>query len=353
MISTAWAKVVWTPVVRRSAAGLFAAALVTACGGVDASSTGTSSTGTSSAGASSSGDQPTRTVAHSYGTTEVPVDPQRIVATDEYAAMSLLAVGVVPAVVFTGFGSPIADELLEEAGAHIIDVPPVGAPPSEDVLAQSPDLVVVSDYGDDTLYRAIGSVTATVPMPYSAPWKESLSFVADMFDRGSEANRLSAMLDGDIENLRDEVAADPTSLSVLMNSSDILAVAAASAPSSVLAAEVGLTAPVLQTAASKEVASGPYLQLSPELLPSQDADVVAVFDEGVYSAEKVEATAGFEDAIGDHAVTVNGDMWFANHPFATYWLVRDLRSLVTGNAGDVGSESTASARYADFVGALS
>jgi len=34
-----------------------------------------------------------------------------------------------------------------------------------------------------------------------------------------------------------------------------------------------------------------------------------------------------------------------------YWLVRDLRALIDGNVGDVGSEATAQSRYDDFVAA--
>ncbi|OZC44049.1 ABC transporter substrate-binding protein [Rhodococcus sp. RS1C4] len=298
-----------------------------------------------------SGQESTRTVDHSYGTTEVPVHPQRIVATDEYAAMSLLAVGVVPAVVFTGFGSPIGDRLSAQAGSEVIEVPPTGAPPTEDVLAQNPDLVVSSDYGDDTLYRAISETVPTVPMPYATPWRESLAFTAGVFDRDDDAARLESVLDSDIDALRSDVAAHPVSLSVLMNSSDILAVAAPTAPSSILAAEVGISAPPMQADPSTGGTGGPWTALSPEVLPSQNADIVAVFDEGVYSAENVRRTPGFAEATGDRAVEVNGDMWFAGHPFAVYWLVRDLRALIDGNVGDVGSEATAQSRYDDFVAA--
>jgi iron complex transport system substrate-binding protein len=290
-----------------------------------------------------------RTVVHDLGTTEVPVDPQRIVATDETAAMALLAVGVVPDVVFTGFGSPIGDALLEDAGAQVIDVPPIGAPPVEDVLGAGPDLVVGSNYGDDTLYRAISGTVATVPMPYLAPWEDSLAFVAEMFDRQDEADRLRAMLESEIESLRSTVAANPMSLSVVMYASDILAVATASAPSSLIARSVGLDAPQLQRAESAEAASGPWTALSPELITEQNADIVAVLDEGVYSADRVRATGGFAETAGDSALNVNGDMWTAEHPFATYWLVKDLEAIAAGDVGAIGTEATALTRFDEFV----
>lgn len=291
----------------------------------------------------------TRTVTHDYGMSEVPVDPQRIVATDETAAMALLAVGVVPDVVFTGFGSPIGDALLTRAGAEVIDVPPVGSPPTEDVLTVGPDLVVGSNYGDDTLYRAISGTVPTVPMPYLAPWQESLAFVADMFDRHEEAESLEATLNEKTEAVRKMVGERSMSLSVLMYASDILAIATASAPSSVLAKSVGLDAPELQKVDSAEAASGPWTALSPELMASQDADVVAVLDEGVYSANTVRGTSGFDEVLGDHAADVNGDMWTAAHPFATYWMLKDLEAIVAGNTDRIGTEETAQQRYDSFV----
>ncbi|WP_338892062.1 ABC transporter substrate-binding protein [Rhodococcus sovatensis] len=291
----------------------------------------------------------TRTVTHDYGITEVPTDAQRIVATDETAAMALLAVGVVPDVVFTGFGSPIGDALLAEAGSKVIDVPPVGAPPTEDVLSVSPDLVVGSNYGDDTLYRAISDTVATVPMPYLAPWQQSLAFVAEMFDRHDEAIRLESVLNAQIDSLRAKVEDRPMSLSVLMYASDILAIATASAPSSVLAESVGLDAPEMQKADPTESTIGPWTALSPEHLASQDADVIAVLDEGVYSADTVRSTGGFGEVLGARALDVNGDMWTAEHPFATYWLLEDLDAIVAGRLGDIGSEATAQTRYANFT----
>lgn len=289
----------------------------------------------------------TRTVTHELGATAVPVDPQRIVATDEYAAMSLLAVGIVPDVVFTGFGSAIGGSVLRNAGSQIIDVPPVGAPPTEEILAEQPDLVVGSNYGDTTVYEAISGTVATVPMPYASPWNESLEFAATMFDRHDAASRLRSMLDTAIDSLRSTVAADPTSLSVLMYSSDILAVATGTSPSSSLAASVGMTVPELQTTA----ASAPWTALSPELLPEQAADIVVVFDEGVYSADRVRGVTDSARITGN-AVNVNGEMWFANHPFATYWLVRDLDALIAGDASDIGTENTAADRYTDFEAGL-
>lgn len=293
----------------------------------------------------------TRTVTHDYGTTEVPTDAQRIVATDETAAMALLSVGVIPNVVFTGFGSPIGKAILTEAGSAMIEVPPVGAPPTEDVLSVGPDLVVGSNYGDDTLYRAISETVATVPLPYLAPWQESLAFVAEMFDRRDEAGHLEAGLNTQIDSLREKVQDKPMSLSVLMYASDTLAMVTASAPASVLARSVGLDAPTLQKEESTASASGPWTTLSSELLGSQNADVVAVLDEGVYSANAVRSTAGFAETLGNAAINVNGDMWTAEHPFATYWLVQDLDAIVTGSFHDIGSEATARERYDNFVSA--
>ena len=85
----------------------------------------------------------TRVVSHEFGETSVPGDLGRVVSLDEYAALGLLAVGITPDVVFTSWGSEIGQDILASAGTEVVTVPPLGAPPIEQVLAQDPGLVIL------------------------------------------------------------------------------------------------------------------------------------------------------------------------------------------------------------------
>ena len=46
---------------------------------------------------------------------------------------------------------------------------------------------------------------------------------------------------------------------------------------------------------------------------------------------------------------VNGDMWLATHPFATFWMIEDMDAMAAGNLTGTGTEAVAATRYQEFT----
>jgi iron complex transport system substrate-binding protein len=291
----------------------------------------------------------TRTVAHEFGVTEVPGEPRRVIALDESAALSALAVGIRPAAVFAAWGSEIGQSVLRAEGVEIIPMP-VGDPPgTETVLAQRPDLVLFTSVGDPSTFGRLGPAVPTVALPSSTrPWRETLAALGSIFDRAAEASRLERALAARIAELAPPEGV--RSVTVFMSYGGTLAMAAPDSPAALLLAEAGFrpTPPPGGTAA---VAGQPYATLSAELLPEIDSDVVAVFGGAVYDEAAVTGLptfAALPAARAGRAVTVLGEGWQAGDPFSTYWILADLGALAGGAGSGIGTVTDAPARFAEF-----
>ncbi len=227
----------------------------------------------------------TRSVTHEFGVTEVPSEPQRVIALDESAAMSALAVGIRPAAVYTAWGSEIGQSVLRAEGVEILPMP-VGDPPgTETVLAQRPDLVLFTSVGDPATFERLGPVVPTVALPSSTrPWRETLAALGEIFDRPDEAARIERALAGRVAELQPPEGA--RSVTVFLSYGGTLAMAAPESTSALLMTEAGFhpTPPPGGTAAA---AGQSYVTLSAVLLPEVDSDIVAVFGGAVYDEAAV------------------------------------------------------------------
>jgi iron complex transport system substrate-binding protein len=74
---------------------------------------------------------------------EIPVDPQRVVALDEPAALNLLAIGITPDKVFQGWKTVVPAELLAGLGIEVLTTADYH-PELEEVAVLEPDLIVIS-----------------------------------------------------------------------------------------------------------------------------------------------------------------------------------------------------------------
>lgn len=290
-----------------------------------------------------------RTVEHEFGTTELPATLDRIVALDEYAGLDLLSVGIVPAVVFTPWGSEIGQDLLAEAGSELIPAAPTGVG-TEEILAQNPDLVVFTSIGDPTIFQQASPAVAVLPFPgVGTSWQDKLAFVGEALDRSEETDAITANLLTGLEQLQTTLGTQSLSVSVLIHNSGILASATGDSPSTPLLLAAGFDVPEAQQAAESGL---PYGPISEELLATQDADVILVFSEGVYNADAVTGAPTFGSLQGD-VVLVNGDMWFGTHSLATFWMLSDLEAIAAGDPSGIALQADASSRldsYQSLVG---
>jgi iron complex transport system substrate-binding protein len=151
----------------------------------------------------------TRTVHHVYGTTEVPVDPQRVVCLDgDLFLEPTLALGIeVIAAGTTGAGeySREVAARLPEGYVQLANKAEVNL---EEVIALDPDLVVVPTDGSGMpeVYQQLSSATAAVGADYDglADWPDTLRSVGRIFDREQDAELLLA----EFTRAQQEVAAD-------------------------------------------------------------------------------------------------------------------------------------------------
>lgn len=324
-----------------------------------ASSSPTPSRSASPGTAADGEDSTTRTVETSFGVIEVPVDPRRVVALDEYAAMNLLAVGIRPTQVFGAYSSLVSQEILGDGGVPVIEQAEAFDVNFEAIAAEDPDMIVVT--AESAFVERVERLTEIAPtaiLPYTAPWREVVADTGRLFDRGEQAERIVAALEDVISEVSEVVEAStvgsppPPSLSIL---GETFGTVFAVSPESVLSAVVddaGFERPDAQVQGAPLAGFEAIIPISTELLEEHDADVVAVMS-GVYYAEEVildvPTFASLSAVRAGRSVVVDGDMWFGTHPFAVYWLLQDLRGLAAGEGADgVGDLDDTDARWAEY-----
>lgn len=256
------------------------------------------------------GDAPaTRTITHAAGTTEVPRDPQRIVATtDQNALLPLLELGVQP-VGSAGLLDPDGStsfrrtEGFDTSGVEFTG--PYGEPNLEKVASLSPDLIVGYEFDSD-YYDDLASLAPTVIVQiFDRPLTEGLEQFAEVVGREDEAAELREAYDARIADLQDQLGGQLETLSV--------SIISAGDPGTFYRADVGqamgtvvddlgLTLVEPQAADTGDDAN------SLEQLTSRDADVVLLVD---YSGEQSEPDAGtqaiLDSPLYDRLAAVRAD----------------------------------------------
>lgn len=319
----------------------------------------TPSSAPTTAGASGAPDtSATRSVQTEFGEVEVPVDPQRVVALDEYAALNALAVGIEPILVFATFQSEVGGVVLDEAGIEVQPGSAEGAPNFEAIAAAQPDLILFTTEGALTSnVETLRTIAPAVSLPYTTPWRDVIRATADVFDRGADADRLIDVLDGRIEALHAEVATDPPSMSILADSLGATFSVAMKSPLAQVVEEVGFTRPPVEADGVADPTFDSAVMLSLETLAEHDADLVVVLSGAYYNAQTLLDAPTFQalPAVRDgRSVVVDGDMWFGTYPFAIWWLLDDLTALHDGRGQDgIGGPDDVAARWAAFEEATS
>jgi iron complex transport system substrate-binding protein len=179
-----------TTLLRRAALAVVAAGLLAACGGTDTSATS----------AAAVQDQPAdaafpRTITHDKGTTEIPAQPERIVALDN----SLVeAVVLLERPLVGGIGSyrdiDTFPPYLGDAVKDTKDVGPLEAPDLEAIAALEPDVIVSASVRHEALYDELSKIAPTVFVKTTGPqWQENITTLGEVL--GAEdvaADKLAA-----------------------------------------------------------------------------------------------------------------------------------------------------------------
>ncbi len=159
------------------------------------------------------------TIEHAFGETEVPSDPQRVVALGWGSADAAIAMGVIPvgmeAQTYGGNEDgvhPWTAEALEEAGAETpILIPSSNETPAyEDIAEAAPDLILAVYSGiTEEQYELLSEIAPTVAYPdeaWSTPWRDVVSIVGEALGKTAEAQEV---LDGVDAVLAEKAAENP------------------------------------------------------------------------------------------------------------------------------------------------
>ncbi len=202
---------------RRVLAALLASSvLLAACGddGDDAAGAAGEDTAESSEGSAESG---TRTVEHAMGTTEVPVDPQRVVVLDSSFLDAAVALDVeVIGAAEASEGSGLPPYLAEELGEDVSVVGLIESPNLEAVAAADPDLILGAKVRHEAMYQQLSGIAPTVFTESSGTnFKEGLAVTADALNKTEEAEQLLAEYEQRADEIGEAIGASEMTASIV------------------------------------------------------------------------------------------------------------------------------------------
>lgn len=267
--------------------------LLTGCGGDDSPATSALTSTPIVATTSEAVEVPTapdqtRPFEHALGTTEIPVEPMRIVTLqDQNALLPLLELGVKPVASAGRLADDGTGTFRRVDGFDTSGIAFIGdflEPHLEAIAAQRPDLIVGDEFSiEEENYDQLSAIAPTVAVQvFDRPLTEALADFADLVGREERAAQLLSAYDERIAELRGALGADldRTTVSIL----------AADEPGTFYPESVDFTAqgtvmkalelrrPEVNLPAESE-------SLSLESLSAQDADAVLVCDYGGEEAD--------------------------------------------------------------------
>ncbi len=221
----------------------------------------------------------TRSVEHAAGTTQVPVEPRRIVTTtDQNALLPLLEVGARPVgsaglLEADGSTSFRRTDGFDTGGVTFTGA--YGEPNLEAVTALQPDLVVGYEY-DEEYYDDLSRIAPTVLVQvFERPLDEALLEFADLVGERAQAEELRAAYEARVAALREQLGPRTETLSV--------SVLGAGDPGTFGRGDVGQAVGTVMDdlglpRTEAQLADDGEQSYSLEQLGTRDADVVLVLD---------------------------------------------------------------------------
>lgn len=294
-----------------------------------------------------------RTVTHEAGTTtNVPAEPKRIVALDEYAALNMMEIGVTPAVVFGGLSSEVGAVILEEEGVELIAAPTMITDPNfEAIAAQNPDLIVLTTPGESisNTYEKYSDIAPTIVLPYEKPWREMLDITGAAFGREKQAAAVAETLQTRVEQVARSAEQNAGKLSVLGSFQNVFYSPAMINPMSVTLQAIGFERPEAEAKGKPSGASTSTVRFSPERLTEHDAGTLVLLDGSIYDADAIESIPTFKTlaaARNDRVFRANGELWSANFPLGTWWMLDDIETILSSDtAAPLGTIDDAADRW--------
>lgn len=293
------------------------------------SACGTSDDDNAEASAQGPGSAGTRAVDHVAGTTDVPVDPQRVVTLDTphldtALALEVTPVGSVQSDVATGF-----PEYLGERTEGIETVGTIEEPDLEAIAALEPDLILSSSVRHEQIYEQLSRIAPTVFTDYQEGWRSMFTTTADALNRAEEGAAALSAYDARVDEVGEAVGAQGATVSIVRFLPEETRIYGPETFSGSVLTDVGFTLPQL----SYDEYSMAYV--SAEQIDQADADVVfstTYGDPGATTKGSVTAVWEFLEAVPDCAFEVDDDEWMLGIGLLGAEVVlEDVETTVTGS----------------------
>ena len=261
-----------------------------------------------------SGDSGTVAVEHSYGTTEVPVRPERIVTLDTQWTDVLLALDTSP----VGYlADPNVEGDLPWRGDRLEGVTAIEATdslPYERIASLQPDLILVTYLATERSdYETLSDIAPTIPSLSANQvdsWQDMARTAGRFLDASDEADALVADVDGQVAAVADALPGLDGKTFALVNfvpGEAFYVVADPDDGANVVFAQLGLELPRRLLEAADDVSG--RVELSLEQASLLDADVLVLFTNGgqpteIAGYDQLPAVVGGAVAVLDYAEVV-------------------------------------------------
>lgn len=238
------------------------------------------------------GSTQTRPITHAMGTTQVPVNPKRVVVLDTDKVDTALSLGVVPV------GAAHAGELkgwpayLGDKMAGTTDVGVLTEPDLEAITALKPDLILGSKFRQEKFYDELSAIAPTVfTEMVGITWKENFLLDGDALGKGQQARDLLAAYEKRAKDLGTKIG-DPAAkkISIVRFMPAEIRVYGPDSFSGIVMGDIGLGRPERQLLAGKD--DKRMDKVSPERIAEVDGDIIFVCAYGGKAAAQQATVTG-------------------------------------------------------------
>lgn len=283
------------------------------------------------------GDGETRTITHEAGTTEVPVDAERVVTLWASSFSAMYSLGEEP------YGYAFNAEPIEGVdypeGADLSGLEYVGHSVELDIEAIAeigPDLIIGASVHND-YYEELSRIAPTVILTWdgTSHWKQHVDDVAEVLGLEDRAEQVVTDYETRVAEVADAIG-DPQDIevSVVRFHAEELRLEVKNSFPGQIVDDVGLARPEAQDV--EEEGSG-FLAVSLENLPLADGDAVFVYTIADADAEQPNLLAQAEQsplwgnlgAVQNDAVyAVDYSEWLSSNYFAAAKILDDLEDFL-------------------------